>query len=56
MELTKPSQLAWAISVILVLLGLIGSLATLRVLSEYAFWLVCIGAVLLILATLLRDL
>ena len=55
MKLTRPTQVSWAIAVILVVIGLIAQLVSIPPLSAWSFWLVFIGALLLILATLLRD-
>lgn len=56
MKLTPPTQVVWVISVILVIIGLVAELVTIPTLSALSFWLVFIGALLLILATLLEGL
>lgn len=55
MRLTPPSQAVWIIAVILGVLGILASLGVIPPLAAYAFWLVTIGFVLLVLATLLRG-
>ena len=54
--LSAPKVITWVIAVILGLLGLLGELDIVADLSTYAFWLVAAGLVLLVLATLLKDL
>jgi 4-hydroxybenzoate polyprenyltransferase len=56
MKLTPPKVITWWIAVILGVLGLLGHFGTIAALSPYAFWLVTAGLVLLVLATLVRDL
>jgi hypothetical protein len=56
MKLTPPKTVTWWISIALGVLGLLGYVGTIAVLSQYAFWLVLAGLVLLVLATLLKDL
>lgn len=56
MKLSAPKVITWWIAVALGVLGLLGHLGAVDVLSEYSFWLVAAGFVLLVLATLLNDL
>ena len=56
MKLTPPKTVTWWISIALGVLGLLGYVGTIAILSQYAFWLVLAGLVLLVLATLLKDL
>ncbi len=56
MKLSAPKITTWWIAVILGILGVLAKLVTIPVLSGIAFWLVVAGLVLLILATLLKDL
>ncbi len=56
MKLSAPKITIWWIAVILGILGVLAKLVTIPVLSGIAFWLVVAGLVLLILATLLKDL
>jgi hypothetical protein len=53
MKLSAPKQLTWYIALVLGVLGLIGQLVTIPVLSVLAFWLVLVGLVLLLVATYL---
>lgn len=52
MKLQRPKELTFWISVILVALGVLGHLGTLAVFAPYAFWMVVIGFVLLMLGVL----
>lgn len=56
MRLTPPKQTTFWISVILAVLGLLGKLVTLPVISMYSFWLVLIGFVLLALGSIMTGL
>ena len=56
MKLNAPKQITWLISLVLGILGLLGQLATIHVISGIAFWLVLIGLALLLLATALKNL
>ena len=54
--LSAPKVTTWLIAVALGALGLLGHLGVVAALATYAFWLVTAGLVLLVLATLLKDL
>ncbi len=56
MRLSAPKVITWWIAVALGVLGLLGHFGTIASLSPYSFWLVTAGLVLLVLATLLKDL
>ena len=56
MNLSAPKVVTWWIAVGLGVLGLLGFTGTIAGLDQYAFWLVAAGLVLLVLATLLKDL
>jgi hypothetical protein len=56
MKLSAPKQITWWISVVLVVLGVIAEFVDLSVVTEYNFWIVTVGAVLLALATYLEGL
>jgi hypothetical protein len=56
MRLSRPKVVTWWIAVILGVLGLLAHNGVLAAWSAYAFWLVLVGLVLLILGTLLKDL
>ncbi len=55
MKLTPPSQLAFWISVALALFGLIGQLGLVAALAPYAFWLVFVGFVVLLVGLLVKG-
>jgi hypothetical protein len=56
MKLTEPKVVTFWLSVALGLLGLLGYLKAVAVLSPYAFWLVLAGLVLLALGNMLKGL
>jgi len=56
MKLSKPKVITWWIAVIFGVLGILGSLTSIPLASEYSFAFVVIGFILLALATLLRGL
>jgi hypothetical protein len=56
MRLSAPKQATWWIALVVGVIGILAKLVTISVLSGYAFWLVAVAFVLLILATLLKDL
>jgi hypothetical protein len=56
MRLNAPKKITWWISTILAVLGVIGKLVTVPVLTAYAFPLVLIGFILLWLGTFVKGL
>jgi len=56
MKLSKPKVITWWIAVILGVIGILATLTPIPAISEYAFWFVAAGFVLLALATALKDL
>jgi hypothetical protein len=56
MKLTPPKVITWWVAVILGVLGLLGHFGTVAALSPYAFWLVAAGLILLVVATLIKNL
>jgi len=56
MKLSAPKQITWWIVLVVGVIGVLAHLVTIPVLSGFAFWLVVVAFVLLILATLLKDL
>lgn len=56
MKTNAPKHITWIICLVLGILGLLGQVATIPVISGIAFWLVVIGLGLLLLATVLKDL
>ena len=55
-NLSAPKVVTWWIAIGLGVLGVLGYTGTVAALGEYAFWLVVAGWLLLVLATLLKDL
>lgn len=56
MKLSAPKNVTWIIAVVAGVLGILGTFIDLPVVSEYTFFLVAAGFVLLALATFLKDL
>jgi len=56
MKLSAPKQITWWIALVIGALGILAKLGMIPVLSGYAFWLVVVAFVLLLLATLLKGL
>jgi hypothetical protein len=56
MNLTPPKVITFWISVLLGVLGFLGTLVTIPVISTYAFWFLFAGFVLLVLALLIKKL
>ena len=56
MRLSAPQQVTWWIALIVGVVGMLAYLGTIPGLSAFAFWLVVVGFVLLVLATLLKGL
>lgn len=56
MKLNAPTTVVWWIAVVLGVLGFIGTLVAIPFVSAYAFWLVLVGWLLLVLATVLKGL
>ena len=56
MNLTPPKVITFWIAVLLGVLGLIGVLVTVPVLTTYAFWFVFVGLVVLVLGLLIKGL
>jgi heme/copper-type cytochrome/quinol oxidase subunit 1 len=56
MQLSAPKLITWWLALIIGALGVIANFVTLPVLSGLAFWLVVVGLVLLLLATILEGL
>ena len=55
MRLNAPTKIAWIIALILGVLGLLGMFADIPVVSEYHFWFVFAGWLLLVIATFAKD-
>jgi hypothetical protein len=56
MVLNPPRKITWYIALALAILGLIGYLVTIPVLTAVAFWLELVAAALLLLATWMENL
>jgi hypothetical protein len=56
MKLTPPKMITWWISVILAVLGALGSLGVIAALSGFAIWLLIIGFALLAIACMVKGL
>jgi len=56
MNLNAPRKITWLVALVIAVLGLIGYLVTIPVITSLAFWLVLIAAVLLLLATYMEGL
>jgi 4-hydroxybenzoate polyprenyltransferase len=56
MKLSAPKKVTWWVALIVGAVGILANFVTIPFLSEYAFWLIVIGFVLLVLATYLKDL
>jgi hypothetical protein len=56
MKLSAPKNVTWWIAVVLGVLGILGNFVSIPFVSDYSFWLVVVGFVLLALATYLKDL
>jgi hypothetical protein len=56
MKLSAPKKITWWISLILVVLGVLGTFVSIPIVSAYSFLFVVIGAALLLLANLIKGL
>ncbi len=56
MKLTPPKVITFWIALILGVLGFLGALITIPLVSTYAFWFLFAGFVLLVLALLVKGL
>ena len=56
MKPNAPKQITWWIALVVGVVGVIANLVTIPVLSGFAFWLVVIAWVLLVLATFVKGL
>lgn len=55
MRLTPPTKIVFYISVVLAVVGLIANFVTIPVLSDFSFWLVVAGYVLLFLGNTMKG-
>jgi len=56
MKLSPPKNITWWIAVVIGVLGLLGKLTNIPIVSGSEFWFVFVGFAILVLATLLKDL
>lgn len=56
MKLTPPKTITFWIAVILGVLGILGELTKVPIVSPYAFWFLAAGFVLLVVALMVKDL
>ena len=56
MNLSAPKVITFSVAVLLAVLGVVGALVKIPVISGFAFGLVVIGFILLALGNLLKDL
>ena len=55
MKLNAPKQAVWLVAVIVGVLGILGKLAVIPMVSANAFWFVSVGFAVLALATMLKG-
>ncbi len=51
MKLSAPKQITWWVALVLAVVGLVAQLGVISAIATYAFWIVFVAAVLLLLAT-----
>jgi len=56
MDLSAPKQITWLIALVIGVIGVLAYLVTIPVLSGFAFWIVVVALVLLLLATFVSGL
>lgn len=56
MKMSAPKRITWWVALALGVLGLIGTLVSIPVLTGLAFWLVLIGLALMLLACVTKGL
>jgi hypothetical protein len=56
MKTNAPKEVTWFIALIIGAIGVLATLVPIAVLAPYAFWLVVIALVLLLVATVLPNL
>ncbi|MDZ7338036.1 MAG: hypothetical protein ONB30_05820 [candidate division KSB1 bacterium] len=54
MKLSAPKVTTWWIAVILGVLGILGKLVAIGIITTLNFWLVVVGLILLVLGTLIK--
>jgi len=56
MKLSAPKKVTWWVALIVGAVGILANFVTIPFISDYYFWFVVVGFVLLVLATYLKDL
>jgi hypothetical protein len=56
MKLTPPKVITWWVALILGVLGFLGKWGQVAALADYAIWLILAGLVLMLVATLVKNL
>ena len=56
MNLSAPKQITWLIALVIGVIGVLAYLVTIPVLSGFAFWIVVVAWVLLLVATFVSGL
>lgn len=56
MNLSAPKQVTWLVSVVLIVVGVIAQFVDLAAITDYNFWIVTIGAVILAVASYVKGL
>lgn len=55
MKLNAPTQTLWIVSVVLGGLGILSELVSIPSVSPYSFWLLAIGFIVLLIATMTKG-
>ena len=55
MKLSAPTQVVWIIAVVVGVIGIIAALGSIPGLSAYAFWLVVIAWIILVISTMVKG-
>ena len=55
MRLNAPTKIVWIIALILGILGILGTLTEIPLATEYSFWFVAAGWLLLVIATVAKG-
>jgi hypothetical protein len=56
MKLSAPKKNTWWICLILTAVAVVGQIVAIPFVTAYSFWILAVGAVLLILATCIKNL
>ena len=55
MKLNAPTQMVWYIALVVGIVGVLAALVTIPVLSGFAFWLVAIAWLILVISTAMKG-